>query len=186
MYSRFTLVVVAALVLRFASISAQDLAELARKERARRSAAGAVRYSIDNTTHPVESESNPSANASQSKSQAGIKARGQAPLEKKASTAAVRDKRLDDLARRGPVVWFELKKLNQRLAELEKELSELERTSTPTWRRGIRLENPELAGKRREIQTCRRRIQELDQEWKWLQDRARRLGLEPGVLRGSH
>ena len=126
MCSRFTLIIVTGLALSTAPVGAQDLAELARKERARRAAAGPVRYSIDNITNPGESDSTPPPSASQVK-EAGLKTRGPAALEQKPS-AASRDKRLDDLARRGPIAWFELKKLNQRLAGLEKELTELERT----------------------------------------------------------
>jgi len=183
MGSRFALIIVAGLILPVVPTDAQDLAELARRERARRAAAGPVRHSIDNTTHRDGSEAAAPARAPQGQT-ASYNARVPTPREQKASAAAGRDRQLDDLARRGPVVWLEIKKMNQRLADLEKELSGLERTSAPAWRKGVKLEDPELGKKRREVQACRRRAQELDQEWSWLQDRARRLGLEPGILRG--
>jgi hypothetical protein len=183
MRPRLIRILICILILSAAPCGAQELAELARRERARRAAAGPVRYSIDNTAHQAQFEAATPARASQDTA-ASSEARKPSTYEQKASAAAGRDKRLDDLARRGPVVWLELKKINQRLADLEKELIELERTSTPTWRRGVMLVDPELVKKRREVQACRRRGQELDQEWRLLQDRARYLGLDPGVLRG--
>jgi chromosome segregation ATPase len=83
-------------------------------------------------------------------------------------------------------VWRELQQTNQKLLDLKKELSELERVTTPVWQRGRFLENTELARRRREIRSCQERILKLEAEWRQLQDTARRLGLAPGLLRGTH
>ena len=184
MSPRFIRFIIAAWILSTIPCSAQDLAELARKEKARRAAAGPVRYRIDNTTHPGRTDPADGGETSP-KTTGNSNAARRAAIEPKPSPAAEHSKQLDELARRGPAVWLELKKFNQRLADLEKELAEVERASAPIWRRGVLVENPDLVRKRREIQSCRQRLQELDQEWRWLQDRARRLGMAPGVLRGS-
>jgi hypothetical protein len=96
------------------------------------------------------------------------------------------DPQQNHLLSRGPVVWRELQQTNQKLLDLKKELSELERVTTPVWQRGRFLENTELARRRREIRSCQERILKLEAEWRQLQDTARRLGLAPGLLRGTH
>jgi len=184
MRPQFTRLLIFGWILSIATCSAQDLAELARQEKARRAAAGPVRYRIDNTIHPGRTDPADSGETS-AKTTGNSESARRTGIAPKTPPATGHNNQLNELARRGPAVYLELKKFNQRLADLEKELSELERTSTPVWRRGVMVENPDLIRKRREIQTCRRRLQELDQEWRWLQDRARRLGLAPGVLRGS-
>jgi hypothetical protein len=183
MKALITLILIAGWSLLPFPCSAQDLGELARQERLRRAAAAPVHHRIDNLSDASLAKATASTNAGPERLG---NARNPEPAsdELRAAAAAANDKQRNDLIRRGPVVWLELGKANRRLTELEKELVELERTSTPTWRNGMKLENPLLEKKRREVQTCRRRLQEVDQEWKWLQDRARRLDLAPGILRG--
>lgn len=162
----------------------QSLAELARQEKSRRQEIGKVSRSIEmlGPTPEPPAVSQSSSSGPPQGSTLKTHTKRAVPLR---SSLDDPDKRYFYLLRRGPAVWRQLRRSRAELREVEKELAELGHRSTPIWRRGRVLENPELIKKRRDTQRLRAQVQALEQEWRHLQTAARRAGLPPGLLRGD-